>query len=381
MSPKKKTSEDFIKEAKAVHGDKYDYSEAEYKNYHTKLKILCSLHGEFFQSPANHLKGHGCIECGGKRKLHLSEFINKANKKHNYRYSYSNTIYKKTDIKIEIICSKHGSFFMTPHNHLAGQNCPLCLKESKGRTQRLSNKEFIKKAKSIHGDEYDYRNTIYKGYDSLIEIICSKHGVFTQEASNHLQGKGCNECYGKVAYSNKSFIKKANEVHKNLYDYSFINYQNNYSKVVISCNVHGQFLQSPANHLKGQGCPSCGKEINAIGDTLINIKKNKKYLPGIFYVLEMFNDKEHFFKVGITSNSVKKRYNTNKLMPYDYEILLEADIGMVDAYENERYLLQEFSNYKYIPKIKFNGKEECLSINPIEHDERLKEYINHFKEL
>ena len=227
----------------------------------------------------------------------------------------------------------------------------------------------------MHGEEYDYSNSIYKGSHSLVEIICSKHGVFTQEASNHLQGKGCNKCYGKVAYSNKSFIKKANEVHKNLYDYSFINYQNNYSKVVIGCNVHGQFLQTPGNHLAGQGCPSCGKEIKTIGDTLLNARRNKKYLPGILYVLEMF------VKVGITSNSVKKRYNTNKLMPYDYEILLEADIGMVDAYENESYLLQEYSDYKYIPKIKFKGKEECLSINPIEHDEKLKEYINHFKEL
>ena len=89
--------------------------------------------------------------------------------------------------------------------------------------------------------------------------------------------------------------------------------------------------------------------------------------------------KNIFYKVGITSNSVTKRYNTKKLMPYDYEILMEADIGMIDAYENESYLLEEYSKYKYIPKRKFNGKEECLSINPIEHDERLKEYSNDFR--
>ena len=94
---------------------------------------------------------------------------------------------------------------------------------------------------------------------------------------------------------------------------------------------------------------------------------------------EIFDEKEHFYKVGITSNSVTKRYNTKKLMPYDYEILMEAEIGMIDAYENESYLLQEYSKYKYIPKRKFNGKEECLSINPIEHDERLKEYSNYFR--
>lgn len=379
MSRNRKTIEDFIKEATAKHGTKYDYSKSKYKNYHTKLKILCPIHGEFLQSPANHFKGHGCMECGGKRKLQLSEFIDKANKKHNFKYSYTNTIYKKTDIKIEIICHKHGSFYMTPANHLKGQGCPICGKESKSRTQRLSNEEFINRAKAIHGDEYDYSNARYKNYDSLVEIICSKHGAFIQEASNHLQGKGCNKCYGKVAYTNESFIRKANEIHKNFYDYSFIDYKNNFSKVVISCKFHGEFLQTPANHLQGQGCPTCGKEINALGDTLPNAKKNKKYLPGIFYVLEMFDDKEHFYKVGITSNSVKKRYKTNKSMPYDYEILLEADIGMIDAFENESYLLQEYSDYKYIPKIKFNGKEECLSINPIEHDDKLKEYINYFK--
>ena len=64
MSRNRKTIEDFIKEATAKHGTKYDYSKSKYKNYHTKLKILCPIHGEFLQSPANHFKGHGCMECG-----------------------------------------------------------------------------------------------------------------------------------------------------------------------------------------------------------------------------------------------------------------------------------------------------------------------------
>ncbi|MDC1401498.1 hypothetical protein N8349_03570 [Gammaproteobacteria bacterium] len=376
--PKRLTTEEFIRRAKKIHRDKYDYSMGEYKNYHNNLKILCVIHGEFFQSPANHLKGHGCMECGGKRKLTLTEFIDKANKKHSFRYTYENSVYKKNDVKIEITCTKHGSFYMTPHNHLAGQNCPVCSKESKVRTQRLTSEEFIKRAKIIHQNEYDYRNTRYKNYDTAIEIICSKHGSFFQEASNHLQGKGCNKCYGNIAYTNKSFIKKANKVHKNLYDYSSVDYSNNSTGVVISCDTHGQFLQTPANHLRGQGCPSCGKEINTLGDTLVNVRRGKKYLPGILYVIEIYDEKEHFYKVGITSNSVTKRYRNKKLMPYDYETLLEADIGMIDAYENESYLLQEYSKYKYMPKRKFNGKEECLSINPIEHDERLKEYCNYF---
>lgn len=376
---KRKTVETFINEANKAHNFFYDYSLSKYINTHLKITIICPKHGQFLQSPANHLRGIGCMECGGKRKLYLSEFIERANKIHDFRYTYENSVYKKNDVKIEITCTKHGSFYMLPNNHLAGQNCPVCAKESMGRTQSLTNEEFIKKARSIHQNEYDYRNTRYKNSNTVVEIICAKHGSFFQEASNHLQGKGCNKCYGTIKLTNESFIKKANKLHKNFYDYAFVDYSNYLTKVVISCDTHGQFLQTPANHLQGHGCPSCGKEINTLGDTLLNVRKDRKYLPGILYVIEIFDKKEHFYKVGITSNSVIKRYRNKKLMPYDYEILLEADIGMIDAYENETYLLQEYSKYKYIPKRKFNGKEECLSINPIEHDERLKEYSNYFR--
>ena len=103
-------------------------------------------------------------------------------------------------------------------------------------------------------------------------------------------------------------------------------------------------------------------------------------MPGILYVLEIFDKKEHFYKVGITSNSVKKRYSAKKSIPYDYEILLEADIGMIDAYEHEQFLISEYSNNKYLPKKRFNGMQECLNINPIAEDERLKEFALLFSE-
>ena len=375
---KRKSEKDFINQANKVHGGKYDYSFSKYVSTHTKITIICPKHGEFTQSPASHLQGHGCMECGGKRKLHLSEFIDRANKKHKFRYTYENSVYKKNDVKVEITCTKHGPFYMTPQNHLAGQNCYLCAEESRRKKQRLSKKEFIVRAKSVHGNRYDYKNVRYKNYDSMVEIICPIHGSFTQEASNHLQGKGCNKCFGSIPYTNESFAQKANKVHKNLYDYSLVNYKNNSTQVTISCNVHGSFIQTPHNHLAGKGCPQCGKEVNVLGDTLRNVRKNKKYLPGLFYVLEIFDEVEHFYKIGITSNSVKTRYRTKKAMPYDYEILLEADIGMIEAFENESYLLQEYAQHKYLPKKKFNGRQECFQINLLEHDVKLKEYSEYF---
>lgn len=59
----RKTTEQFIAEAKAVHGDKYDYSKVEYVNTHTKVCIICPKHGEFWQEAKSHLQGRGCFKC------------------------------------------------------------------------------------------------------------------------------------------------------------------------------------------------------------------------------------------------------------------------------------------------------------------------------
>ena len=91
---KKKTTEEFIKEAKEKHGNKYDYSKVEYINNHTKVCIICPEHGEFWQFPQDHLKGRGCICCAGVKKLTTSDFIEQAKKIHGDKYDYSKVIYK-----------------------------------------------------------------------------------------------------------------------------------------------------------------------------------------------------------------------------------------------------------------------------------------------
>lgn len=64
---KRLTTEEFITKARAVHGDKYDYSKAEYINNHKKVCIICPAHGEFWQKPNNHLNGHGCSSCKAEK--------------------------------------------------------------------------------------------------------------------------------------------------------------------------------------------------------------------------------------------------------------------------------------------------------------------------
>lgn len=137
---RKLTTEDFIEKATKVHGDKYNYGKSDYINYKTKVCIICPEHGEFWQTPANHLFGKGCLKCGiEKNRVSQSssseEFINKAIKIHGLKYDYSNVVYVMCEDKVEIICPKHGEYYQAPSSHLSGSGCPECgvLKRSEGK--------------------------------------------------------------------------------------------------------------------------------------------------------------------------------------------------------------------------------------------------------
>jgi len=101
---KRKTTEEFIAEAKLVHGDKYDYSATIYINGDTPVNIVCRTHGEFFQHPASHTKGYGCSACSGKLKHNKETFSLAAGLVHNNEYNYSKVEYINNSTKVNIIC-------------------------------------------------------------------------------------------------------------------------------------------------------------------------------------------------------------------------------------------------------------------------------------
>lgn len=126
---------DFIEKAETLHNNKYDYSLVEYKNNRTKIKIICSEHGEFKQTPFNHLHNGGCSKCGDNRRFeNTSSFIEKAEILHGNEYDYSLVEYKNSRSPVRIICSQHGEFSQRPSAHLQRQGCPIC-KESKGEKE------------------------------------------------------------------------------------------------------------------------------------------------------------------------------------------------------------------------------------------------------
>ena len=162
----KLTLEKFIERANKVHGEgTYDYSKVKYINIKTKVCIICKKHNnfEFWQTPDDHLRGNGCIKCKGekisnKKKMTLEEFIEKANKIHQYEYDYSKSVYIDCDTKIEIICSKHGSFWQKPNAHLQGTKCPKC-NSSKGE---IVVRKFLIKNKIKFEEQKKFKDCKYK---------------------------------------------------------------------------------------------------------------------------------------------------------------------------------------------------------------------------
>ena len=144
----------FIEKARQIHNDKYDYSKVNYVNSRTKVCIICPEHGEFWQTPHNHLKGYGCAECG-KEKSHLPKitteyFIAKSKEIHGNKYDYSKVCYKTCDTKVCIICPEHGEFWQTPTNHINGSGCPKCANEKRKNALIKDTKLFIDAATLIH---------------------------------------------------------------------------------------------------------------------------------------------------------------------------------------------------------------------------------------
>ena len=187
-------------------------------------------------------------------------FVKKAKGIHGDTIDYSNVDYKNSLTKVELICKKCGrTFHQNPNNHLSGQGCPYCNGKPKSNTE-----DFIKRAKRVHGDKYDYSNVDYQNAKTLVEIRCKDCGnVFLQRPNNHLNGQGCNKCCGVDTHrlTTEKFIEKARLIHGEKYDYSGTEYVNTRTKVVIKCPKHGYFLQVANHHLNGNGCPICSRRV------------------------------------------------------------------------------------------------------------------------
>lgn len=367
---KRLTTEDFIKRAKKVHRDEYDYSNVIYVNAKVKVDIHCIKHGIFQQTPDNHLQGKSCSKCKReenalKRKYSTEEFINKAISKHGNLYDYSKVNYKGWQSKVVIICKTHGEFEQNASSHLSGAGCIKC-----GGSRKSTTEEFIIKANKEYKGYYEYSLVDYKLAHTKVKIICPTHGVFKQTPTSHLNGNGCKGCANErvsesLGASKEDFVKDSHSIHKYFYDYDLSKYKNLKSKIDINCPIHGVFNQLAEAHKRGQGCPKCsyGNFINRLsysGWKQLG-KQSKNFDSFKVYIIKCWNDNEEFYKIGKTYNKIKKRFKTTVMMPYEYKVVKIIEGTAEKVSKLERSMQEKNKDYRYLPEINFNGMHECYS--------------------
>ena len=261
----KLTTEEFIKKAREVHGDRYDYSKVEYVDNKSKVCIICPEHGEFWQSPANHLKGHRCKECA-------TEIISAK-----LRFWTEEKCYEEasryTEMKSFRTMSADAYNAALRHNWLKNYTWltySIDVSKPKKKRQSYTQEEIIEKIRSIFGTRYSYEKVVYKAMKIPVTLVCHEkdengieHGEFSIRPDNIISGKqGCPKCYNdrRSRLQRKpieEFIEKASLVHNGLYEYYKVDYINGKTKVCIVCPTHGDFWQTPSAHLNGHGCPFC----------------------------------------------------------------------------------------------------------------------------
>jgi very-short-patch-repair endonuclease len=223
--------------------------------------------------------------------------------------------------------------------------------------------DFIKKANNIHNNKYEYSKSVYKNSRTKIKIICQIHGIFEQLPSSHLNGNGCPYCKGRIK-NNNDFIKKSNEIHHNKYDYSLINYINSHTKIKIICPIHGTFKQKPHSHINQQhGCPICsGKNMT----TNIFIKNSN----------EIHHNKYNYFKSRYIKSKSKiiitcKLHGDFEQRPNDHLQGYGCPKCNESKGEKEIRIILKNNNINYQTQKKFNG---CNYIRPLKFDFYLPDY-------
>ena len=270
----KLTKEIFLERSVLKHGNKYDYSKVDYVDIKTKVCIICPIHGEFWQTPEKHMSGQGCPKCSASkrnesRQITTEEFIRRSKEMYGDRFLYDKCNVITMQKKVVLTCKIHGDFEITPASHLRKDGgCKECLKINQHNKYTKDKDTFIKEAKQIHGDKYDYSKVEYINNKTKVCIICPIHGEFWQTPTKHIDsGEGCRKCgYEQSADKNKltteEFIVKAKQIHGDKYDYSKVEYINYDKKVCIVCPIHGEFWQSLDSHLQGCGCAKCSYVIS-----------------------------------------------------------------------------------------------------------------------
>lgn len=297
------------------------------------------------------------------RRLTTQEFITKSNSIHKNKYLYPRTNYINAHTKVIITCpiDDHCNFEQKPYLHLQGQGCPKC-----GGRIKLNNMIFKEKSNIKHHDKYIYDEVNYINNKTKVKVLCPKegHGAFYQTPNDHLNGIGCPKC-GHNILTQEEVIRRFKIAHPNgRYIYSKVEYVNTKTKVIITCPIHDDFKQTPANHLNGNICPICSNINNEGVYHLSKALQGHYKFSGYLYKIKMFNNHESFVKIGVSINCKERFYTLKSQSNHIYNIIIIKTKFYKDfnqAIIKEHKLHNVYKEHSYNPKSKFGGHTECFT--------------------
>lgn len=281
------------------------------------------------------------------RRLTTEEFIEQSIVIHGDKYDYDEVVYIRCCDDVTITCREHGNFNQRPEHHRRGHGCASCSNSNGGGGHnRLTKNQFVTSSKVTHGDKYDYSNVLYKSNNDKVTITCRKHGDFNQRPSDHMTGQGCAACSGNQRGSTVGFIVKSKKIHGDKYSYSNVIYKNTKMKVIITCGLHGDFEQSPCNHMKGKGCPSC-----AVNGYNPDIKGHMYFL---------LSDDSENVKIGVSNNPRQRFKSLKSATPFGFSVLeiFEGEGKMIHQKEQFYHKLLMSAELKG-----FSGSTEWFKYN------------------
>lgn len=402
MGRKAVTTKEYVRRCWNKLGDQFDYSETVYTTARDAIKVTCKKHGSFVVEARNHLRlnSGGCSQCRhDESRLRLQDFVKRANEIHAAKYDYSRVTYDNLNQKVTIICPIHGEFDQKASHHLSGHECEKCGFNKRGKSRRarvaagiierftkvhgntydyskvdyqrthepvtincrshgafrqepvvhlmgcgcplcsgnvpLTQSEFLRKANEVHGNRYDYSLAKVNGVDRPVEIICTEHGTFWQTPYSHLNGANCQRCAGVALMTREEAIASFRETHGHKYDYSLVDYKNNLTKITIICAEHGPFYPTPVNHRRGRGCPGCAS---------FGFDATK---PAILYYARIDDvTRGTLYKIGITNRSFDERYGQEDLGKMTLIKTWEFEDGR-RALQGEQEIIREYVDFQY----------------------------------
>jgi hypothetical protein len=237
----------------------------------------------------------------------------------------------------------------------------------------ITQEEFIKRCKDTHGNKYDYSKSIFISYNDKVTITCKKHGDFEIIVNNFLtHSRNCKKCGDinksktKLKIGREKYIFDVKEAYNDLYSFDKLEFRGILNEVILTCNHHGHFKTIARNVLRGKGCPECyPRDYNNF--KFKNWKaiciNNKAYL----YLLNIYNENESFFKIGITKHkNINRRYSGFSKTGYKLEMLSQIEDTPENIWTSEKLLIKYLKNFHYIPNNKFLGSStECFKIEKI----------------